>query len=203
MTIAKYIMVICGAFVMLTACSENPNKADLISALCTANSVLDNVESLPVDSVNAVRDRLNEAKEDVRWLGVEGTVIFMKDDSPVITELSKASRYLKDAPSRIMGLKNECARCKNQINGLIAVIDAKATIDSRGDTITDAYITENTLLEVKAVEDLVEAFEETKRLIGLGLRTDSAAWPSIDSLLLAKKGDWAKGVVGMEIGVQE
>jgi hypothetical protein len=203
MEIAKYIALVFCAIAMLTSCSENANKSALNTALNTADSILVQVEAIPTDSVNSVRIRLATAKEEVRWLGSEENVDFVREDAPVINELAKASRYLKDAPSRILGLKNESSRCRNQITGLIAVIDSNATIDSKGDTITDAYIAENTLREIEAVEELVEAYIETERLIGLGFRTDSAAWPSIDSLLLAKKSDWAKGVAGIESETEE
>lgn len=194
----KYIMFVFYALALLSSCSENPNKETLTSALSTTESVLEKVEEFPTDSINSVRKRLTVAKEDVRWLGVESSVSFVREDAPIIHELSKASRFLKDAPSRVLGLKNECARCRTQITGLIAAIDSNATLDSEGDTITDTYLTENTMREIKAVDDLVIAYEETERLIRLGLKTDSKAWPSIDSLVLAKKSDWAKGIAGIE-----
>ena len=203
MEIVKYIALVFCSIAMLTSCSENPNKSALNTALDSAESILVKVEAIPTDSVISVRTRLSKAKEEVRWLGSEEYVNFVRDDAPIINELSKASRYLKDAPSRILGLKNESVRCLDQISGLIDVIDSHASIDSNGDTITDAYITENTLREIEAVEELVAAYIETDRLIGLGLKTDAAAWPSIDSLLLEKKADWAKGVAEVEIEVEE
>ena len=52
-------------------------------------------KAFPADSIISVRERLNKAKDDVRWLGIEASVEFVRTDAPIIGKLSEASRYLK------------------------------------------------------------------------------------------------------------
>ena len=130
-------------FLLVGCVSENPNKQPLQAALTHAKEVQQSVDAFDMDSIISVRERLNAAKEDVRWLGVEASVEFVRSDAPIIGKLSEASRYLKDAPQRFNSLTKESSRCVSQIEGLLNVIDSGATIDAKGDTITKEYINEN------------------------------------------------------------
>jgi hypothetical protein len=183
--------------VLLFGCAfENPNKDLLEKALVDADSISVLVAEFKADSIISVRDRLYSAKDDIKWLGIETDVEFLREDAPVINKLSSASRYLKDAPQRLGGLKKECERCITQINGLLEIIDSGANIDAKGDTINDSYISENAAREIEAVNKLIEVYNETERLFRLGLETDALHWASIDSLLTLKKGGWARSIAG-------
>ena len=185
--------------VFLIGCDfENPNKQVLEEAYLKADSISILIEDFPSDSIKSVRDRLNSAKKEIQWIGTETSVEFFREEAPVINSLSSASRYLKDAPRRIISLKYESDRCKKQITGLIDIIDSGANIDAKGDTINDLYIENNSIIEVEAVKKLEEVYSETERLIRLGLKTDSIHWNSIDSLITAKKGVWAKSIAKEE-----
>ena len=180
---------------MLVGCvSENPNKQPLQAALSNAKDIQQSVESFDIDSIISVRERLKAAKEDVRWLGVEASVEFVRSDAPIIGKLSEASRYLKDAPQRFNSLTKESSRCISQIEGLLNVIDSGATIDAKGDPITQEYINENASREIKAVEKLQEVYDLSEHYFNLGLETDEKNWTSIDSLITAKKGVWARSI---------
>jgi len=181
--------------VLLVGCAfENPNKNLLEEALVDADSISVLVAGFHSDSIISVRERLNSAKAEIQWLGVETSVEFIREDAPIISKLSTASRYLKDAPQRLDGLKRESERCIMQIKGLIEIIDSGATIDAKGDTINDGYISENASREIEAVKMLIEAYDETERLFRLGLETDAVHWVSIDSLITVKKGVWARSI---------
>ena len=183
------------ASILLIGCSlENPSKAPLEKALADSKNISELVSAFESDSILSVRERLNSAKEDVRWLGVEASIEFVRDDAPIIGKLSEASRYLKDAPQRLNGLSKECERCSIQIIGLLDVISSGASIDAKGDTITEEYIATNAAREIEAVVKLEEVYNETERLFRLGLATDGEHWSSIDSLLTAKKGVWARSI---------
>ena len=184
------------SIVLLVGCLvENPNKVLLKKALLNADSITFLISEFPADSIFSVRERLNAAKDEVQWLGAEVEVEFVRADAPIIGKLSTASRYLKDAPQRLGGLKKESERCISQINGLIEIIVSGATNDAKGDTINDAYITENSSREIEAVKLLEEAYTETERLFRLGLEADAEHWASIDSLITEKKGVWARSIV--------
>ncbi len=184
------------SFFVLTpvGCGENETQIEIKKAIDRVEIIAEKLGELPLDSISSVRIRLSEAKEDLQWLGIDSNVVFVRADAKVVEELSKASRYLKDAPSRFKGLLNEIDRCRIQLSGLGEVIESGANIDSLGDTIDELYIKLNTRVEIDAVEKLESVYNETHRLIRLGLETDSASWSAIDSLLLAKKGQWARGV---------
>ena len=190
-----------GLLFSLSGCIEDNN----IQSLNSTYSKLERLElwaqKAPLDSINSVRDRLKGAKEDLIWLGADSNVVFIKADALVIEELSKASRYLKDAPSRFIGVFNEITRCKSQISGLIGLIKSGAEIDALGDSIDNTYIKHNTLIEIEAVIKLEKVLTETLKLSRLGLESDSASWSDIDSLLLVKRGQWAQGIanVGEEL----
>jgi len=183
------------SIVLLVGCVvDNPNKVLLEKALLDADSISLLISEFSADSIFSVRERLNAAKEEVQWLGAEVEVEFVRADAPIIGKLSTASRYLKDAPQRLGGLKKESERCIYQINGLIEIIVSGATNDAKGDTINDAYITENASREIEAVKLLDEAYNETERLFRLGLEADSEHWVSIDSLITEKRGVWARSI---------
>ncbi len=190
----RFIAPIIALFLLVGCVSENPNKQPLQAALSNAKDIQQSVESFDLDSIISVRERLKAAKEDVRWLGVEASVEFVRSDAAIIGKLSEASRYLKDAPQRFNSLTKESSRCISQIEGLLNVIDSRATIDANGDTITQEYINENTSKEIKAVEKLQEVYGLSKHYFSLGLETDVRNWPSIDSLITAKKGVWARSI---------
>ena len=184
-----------AVFVVLMGCGpENPNRVSLQKALNEATALADSISQFPADSILSVRERLSKAKEVVRWLGEEESVEFVRDDAPIIGKLSEASRYLKDAPSRLKGLNGASNKCIDQITGLLEVIDSGANIDANGDTITDDYISENATREIDAVRKLNEVYLETHRLFRLGLETDAQYWGAIDSLLTAKQGVWARSI---------
>ena len=190
----RFFAHIIALFLLVGCVSENPNKQPLQAALTHAKEVQKSVEAFDMDSIISVRERLNAAKEDVRWLGVEASVEFVRSDAPIIGKLSEASRYLKDAPQRFNSLTKESSRCISQIEGLLNVIDSGATIDAKGDTITQEYINENASREIKAVEKLQEVYDLSKHYFNLGLETDEKNWTSIDSLITAKKGVWARSI---------
>ena len=161
-------------------------------------TISEKLDEFPMDSIANVQDRLSAAKDDIRWLGIDSNVVFVRADVKVIEGLSKASRFLKDASSRYKGLMNETDRCQKQLYSLREVIETGANRDALGDTIDDEYIVKNARFEIEAVATLGELVDESIRLIRLGLEADSAGWEAIDSLLMAKKGEWARGVSGNE-----
>jgi len=188
---------------ILVGCTENPQVSNLRKSLAKVDSVDSVISLLPLDSINSVRIRLNEAKDEVRWLGADSSVSFIREDAEIINELSKASRWLKDAPNRINGMNSEILRCKLQIEGLINVIESGATIDANGDTIDDAYLTENVKREIAAVNNLLSHYQETVTYVTKGLECDRDGWEAIDSLLTVKRAMWARGIAGEDTNSDE
>ena len=188
---------------IVVGCSKNPQVSNLRTSLARVDSVNSVISLLPLDSINSVRFRLNEAKDEVRWLGADSSVSFIREDAEIINELSKASRWLKDAPNRIKGMNSEILRCKSQIEGLIHVIESGATIDAKGDTIDDAYLTENVKREIEAVNNLLIHYRETVTYVTKGLECDKDGWEAIDSLLTTKRAMWARGIAGEDTNSNE
>ena len=186
-----------GLLFSLSGCIEDNNVQSLNATYSKLEFLELRAQKAPLDSINSVRDRLKGAKEDLIWLGADSNVVFVKSDALVIEELSKASRYLKDAPNRFIGVFNEITRCKSQISGLIGLIKSGAEIDALGDSIDNTYIKHNTVIEIEAVIKLEKVLTETLKLSRLGLESDSASWADIDSLLLVKRGQWAQGVANV------
>lgn len=188
---------------LLVGCTENPQVQSLKESLKRVDSVEAKVAELPLDSIQSVKARLGEAKEEVRWLGADTTVSFIREDAQVINELSKASRWLKDTPKRIKGMASEASRCRSQIQGLISVIEQGATLDAKGDTIDAEYLAENIKREIEAVDNLVKYYEETVEYVNKGLECDKNGWNSVDSLITAKRAMWARGIAGEDSNSEE
>ena len=194
-----FLFYVASSLVLIQfGCGENKTQIELNKALEVVETISEKLDEFPMDSIANVQDRLSAAKDDIRWLGIDSNVVFVRADVKVIEGLSKASRFLKDASSRYKGLMNETDRCQKQLYSLREVIETGANRDALGDTIDDEYIVKNARLEIEAVATLGELVDESIRLIRLGLEADSAGWEAIDSLLMAKKGEWARGVSGNE-----
>ena len=194
-----FLFCVASSLVLIQfGCGENKTQIELNKALEVVETISEKLDEFPMDSIANVQDRLSAAKDDIRWLGIDSNVVFLRADVKVIEGLSKASRFLKDASSRYKGLMNETDRCQKQLYSLREVIETGANRDALGDTIDDGYIVKNARFEIEAVATLGELVDESIRLIRLGLEADSAGWEAIDSLLMAKKGEWARGVSGNE-----
>lgn len=194
-----FLFCVASSLVLIQfGCGENKTQIELKKALEVVETISEKLDEFPMDSIANVQDRLSAAKDDIRWLGIDSNVVFVRADVKVIEGLSKASRFLKDASSRYKGLMNETDRCQKQLYSLREVIETGANRDALGDTIDDGYIVKNARFEIEAVATLGELVDESIRLIRLGLEADSAGWKAIDSLLMAKKGEWARGVSGNE-----
>lgn len=183
-----------GLICFLSGCSDHKTELSLHAAYTELENLEELVSEAPLDSINAVRNWLLEAKKDFVWLGSDSNVVFVRSDAMVIEELSKANRYLKDAPNRFAGIFQEIERCKTQVSGLIDVIESGAELDALGDSIDDIYIKRNVEIELDAVLKLEDVVTETLRLARLGLETDLSSREAIDSLLEVKRGQWARGV---------
>ena len=189
------LLVLSGGMIcFLSGCSDQQTELTLHAAFTELEDLEELAKEAPLDSINSVRDRLQEVKKDLVWLGADSNVVFVRTDAMVIEELSKASRYLKDSPKRFAGIFLEIERCKTQVTGLIDVIESGAELDALGDSIDDVYIKRNADIELVAILKLEDVVTETLRLARLGLETDSSSRASIDSLLEVKRGQWARGV---------
>lgn len=192
------VVLVVSLICFVSGCNDDKTKLSLNAAIAELKNMEVRVSEVPLDSIYSVRERLLEAKKDLVWLGSDSNVVFVKSDAVVVEELSKATRYLKDAPNRFSGIFQEIERCKTQVTGLIDVIESDAKFDALGDSIDGLYIKSNAEIELKAVLKLEDIISETLRLARLGLETDSSSWEAIDSLLEIKRGQWARGVAKIE-----
>lgn len=183
----------------ISGCGDSESVVEINRALDEVNLAQTTVSNFPTDSINAVRLRLSKTKDEFKWLALDSNVVFVQSDAKIVGDLALASRYLKDVPGRINGLKKEIERCQIQLKGLKEVIELDATLDANGDTINAEYLNENLKIEIEAVKNLNLVLSETTRLIRLGLSTDSSNWDDIDSLITVKKGMWARGVAEQDL----
>ena len=155
---------------------------------------MDFLEQWDVDSVAACRERVAMRFKDLDWLMADTTLTFTVDDGQLIGDWARVRRYLKDGPTRLTMLKKQGTLCLAQMGNLSDAIQQGATEDANGTPMNEAYFERESLREIGIADQWRLAVDETIRLFDLGMDLEGESRMSIDSLILAKRAEWAQAI---------
>lgn len=151
-----------------------------------------------VDSVKAARARVGERLKDLDWLVADTTLTFVVADGQLIGDWNRVKRFLKDGPERLTALAQEGEVCLAQLDNLAGAIRSEATVDSEGTPMDEAYFSKAAARELELVAKWEAAVAETERLVGSGLELEVQTRASLDSLIRAKRAEWAQQIAENE-----
>lgn len=152
------------------------------------------LEQWPVDSVAACRERVATRFKDLDWLAADTTLTFTVDDGQLLGDWARVRRYLKDGPTRLTMLNKQGTICLDQMGNLSNAIRQGATEDANGTSMDEAYFERESSLEIEIVDQWCAAVDETARLLSLGIDLEGETRLSIDSLIRAKRAEWAQTI---------
>ena len=155
---------------------------------------MDFLEQWDVDSVAACRERVAMRFKDLDWLMADTTLTFTVDDGQLIGDWARVRRCLKDGPTRLTMLKKQGALCLAQMGNLSDAIQQGATEDANGTPMNEAYFERESSREIGIADQWRLAVDETVRLFDLGMDLEGESRMSIDSLILAKRAEWAQTI---------
>ena len=155
---------------------------------------MDVLEQWPVDSVAACRERVAMRFKDLDWLVADSTLTFTVDDGQLIGDWARVKRHLKVAPQRIRALNEQGALCNTQLANLIGAIRNGAEVDANGVAMDEVYFQRQAQNELNAVAKWLAFVADTRRLIDAGMVLEAATRAPMDSLLQAKRAEWAQQI---------
>ena len=155
---------------------------------------MDVLEQWPVDSVAACRERVAMRFKDLDWLVADTTLTFTVNDGQLIGDWARVRRYLKDGPTRLTMLKKQGTLCMAQMVNLSDAIRQGATEDANGTPMDEAYFERESSREIDIADQWRLAVDETARLLDLGVNLEGESRMFIDSLILAKRAEWAQTI---------
>ena len=185
-----------GAAVLAVGCTSTgaEHVAPLEKARADVQTGLATLHAWNVDSVSAARARIAERFKDLDWLVADTLVAFRVEDADLVGDWARARRFLKDGPERLRQLSADGATCETQCAGLVAAIRQGAEVDAEGTLMDEAYFRVQVARELDVVAQWSQAVEETERLVSLGTALEGATRPRIDSLIVAKRAEWAQQI---------
>ena len=152
------------------------------------------LERWHVDSVATCQERVAMRFKDLDWLVADTTLTFTVDDGQLIGDWARVRRYLKDGPTRLTMLKKQGKLCLEQVGNLSDAIRQGATEDANGTPMDEAYFERESSREIGIADQWRLAVDETARLLDLGMNLESDSRMSIDSLIRAKRAEWAQTI---------
>ena len=186
-----------ACWIILHSSCEQPENKHIAPLMESQQKVSRGIAELAVwhvDSVQAAKARIEERFDDLDWLMPQESLTKSPQDGPIIGDWSRAKRFLKDGPDRLVKLKIEGQLCLDQIDHLMTDIRSNVERDLEGTPIDEAYLKQATSKEIHAANQFELAAQETSRLVRLGLELEQQARPSIDSLIRAKRAEWAQQI---------
>ena len=157
-------------------------------------SGMDILEQWHLDSVTACRERVAMRFKDLDWLVADTTLTYTVDDGQLIGDWARVRRCLKDGPTRLTMLKKQGALCLDQMGNLSDAIRQGATEDAKGTPMDEAYLERESSREVRIADQWRLAVDETARLLDLGMALEGESRMAIDSLIRAKRAEWAQTI---------
>lgn len=171
------------AFLFLfAACNSRMNREADVKTLENYLQRVDSVESVYLaipDSTYALM--LEETKTNLRKLKVGYKGELDKEQARVISDYNNVKRLIKDFPRQHRRIGSELVRTKEQLKGLIEVMESGADIDGSGNEITDPYLDKQMMVESKVAESLIEEISELNdRLIRTTEQHEQAKGPMLE-----------------------
>jgi hypothetical protein len=171
-----------------------PHLAPLRAAVAQVDDGMAQVGAWNVDTLAAVRARVDERVRDLTWLMADSTMTFSVEDGQLIGDWARVKRHLKDAPQRIQALNEQGALCNTQLANLIGAIRNGAEVDANGVAMDEVYFQRQAQNELNAVAKWLAFLEDTRRLIDAGMDLEVVTRAPMDSLLQAKRAEWAQQI---------
>ena len=195
-SVSMPLMAVLTMVAIWMGCSKpgDENLSALNEAKRNVDTGLATLDHWNVDSTKAVRERVSEKFKDLDWLMADSSLTFGVDEGQIIGNWVRARRYLKNAPERITVLGNEGRLCASQLHNLIQAINSQATEDANGTPMDEAYFQRESKREIEAVSQWREAVSETDRMVQLGVDLEQSTRVAIDSLIRAKRAEWAQNI---------
>lgn len=195
-SVSMPLMAVLTMVAIWMGCSKpgDENLSALNEAKRNVDTGLATLDHWNVDSTKAVRERVSEKFKDLDWLMADSSLTFGVDEGQIIGNWVRARRYLKNAPERITVLGNEGRLCASQLQNLIQAINSQATEDANGTPMDEAYFQRESKREIEAVSQWREAVSETDRMVQLGVDLEQSTRVAIDSLIRAKRAEWAQNI---------
>ena len=187
-------------FLLVTAaffsCSQtgDTHLGDLRSAEREVNAGMSILSAWNVDSVAAARERVAMRFQDLDWLVADSTLVYIVEDGQLIGDWARVKRFLKDGPTRLTTLDTQGELCLSQLGNLMQAIRGGATEDANGTPMNEAYFERESSREIGIADQWRLAVDETVRLFDLGMDLEGESRMSIDSLILAKRAEWAQTI---------
>ena len=200
-SVSMPLMAVLTMVAIWMGCSKpgDENLSALNEAKRNVDTGLATLDHWNVDSTKAVRERVSEKFKDLDWLMADSSLTFGVDEGQIIGNWVRARRYLKNAPERITVLGNEGRLCASQLQNLIQAINSQATEDANGTPMDEAYFQRESKREIEAVSQWREAVSETDRMVQLGVDLEQSTRVAIDSLIRAKRAEWAQNIANPPI----
>ena len=171
-----------------------PHLTPLREAAAQVDEGMAQVGAWNVDTLTTIRARVDERVRDLTWLMADSTLTFSVEDGQLIGDWARVKRHLKDAPQRVNALNEQGAQCTSQLANLIGAIRNGAEVDALGVTMDDAYFQRQAQNELNAVAKWLAFVEDTRRLIDAGMELEAVTRAPMDSLLQAKRAEWAQHI---------
>lgn len=192
-----------AAALLVLACAGCSQPGDnelggLRNAQDRVKAGLETLGTWDADSVAAARSRVAERFKDLDWLVADSALTFSIEDGQRIGDWARAKRFLKDGPERLSALAREGEVCLEQLAGLGDAIRSGATEDANGTPMGEAYFKREAAREIQLVGQWEAAVAETERLVSSGLDLEKSARASLDSLIRAKRAEWAQRIAQEE-----
>ena len=178
-----------------------PGEAELVNLRLAQHQVQQGLDMLQLwheDSVANARTRVSERFLDLDWLTADTSLDYSLEDAQIIGDWTRVRRFLKDGPERLVGLEKEGQYCLSQLQNLVEAIEAGATKDANGTAMDETYFAREAGKESAAASAWLAAAQETERLLTLGTQLEASARSSIDSLIVAKRAEWAQNIASGE-----
>ena len=184
---------------LLAACSQpgDHNLNDLHKARADVEDAMEVMAEWNMDSVAAAKGRVAMRFKDLDWLMADTTMTFGVDDAQLIGHWERVRRFFKKTPAELSLLEEQGELCLSQLNGLSKAIRAGATVDANGTPMDASYFDKETKRELQAALRWTTAVGDIDRLFGLGLELEAQKRAAVDSLILAKRAEWAQSIAGM------
>ena len=200
-SVSMPLMAVLTMVAIWMGCSKpgDENLSALNEAKRNVDTGLATLDHWNVDSTKAVRERVSEKFKDLDWLMADSSLTFGVDEGQIIGNWVRARRYLKNAPERITVLGNEGRLCASQLQNLIQAINSQATEDANGTPMDEAYFQRESKREIEAVSQWRAAVSETDRMVQLGVDLEQSTRVAIDSLIRAKRAEWAQNIANPPI----
>lgn len=152
------------------------------------------LDGLNLDSLAASQKRVATRFKDLNWLMADSSLTFTLEDGQLIGDWARVKRYLKGSPQKVDLLKKQGEVCRSQLEGLREAIRTRAKVDGQGQAMDEGYFDTQTRRELDASKAWKSACDDTQRYIRLGMETERGTLAKMDSLILAKRAEWAQQI---------